>query len=81
MSTYFWTPEQRQIRESVMKLCERFDDQYWLERDETGEFPEDFCQTMADDGWAGIAMPVEYGGAGLGITEAAIMSQVITESG
>ena len=58
MSTYFWTPEQRQIRESVMKLCERFDDQYWLERDETGEFPEDFCQAMADDGdgrqWQGV---------------------------
>ena len=81
MSTYFWTPEQRQIRESVLKLCERFDDQYWLERDETGEFPEDFCQAMANDGWAGIAMPQEYGGAGLGITEAAVMSQVITESG
>ena len=81
MSTYFWTPEQRQIRESVMKLCERFDDQYWLERDETGEFPEDFCQAMADDGWAGIAMPEEYGGSGLGITEAAVMAQVITESG
>ena len=81
MSTYFWTSEQRQIRESVLKLCERFDDQYWLERDETGEFPEDFCQAMADDGWAGIAMPQEYGGAGLGITEAAVMSQVITESG
>ena len=79
--SYFWTPEQHQIRDSVMKLCERFDDQYWLDRDTTGEFPEDFCQAMADDGWMGIAMPEEYGGSGLGISDAAVMVQAITESG
>ena len=79
--SYFWTPEQHQIRDSVMKLCERFDDQYWLDRDTTGEFPEDFCQAMADDGWMGIAMPEEYGGSGLGISDAAVMVQAITEAG
>jgi len=76
-----FTPEQQQIRDSVMKLCQRFDDQYWLQRDSDGIFPEDFCQALVDDGWMGIAMPEEYGGSGLGITEAAIMAQAITESG
>jgi len=78
---YFWTPEQRQIRESVSRLCQRFDDNYWLERDTDGAFPEDFCRAIADEGWMGIAMPEEYGGSGLGITEAAVMVQAITESG
>ncbi len=79
--TYFWTPEQRQIRESVSRLCQRFDDHYWLARDTDGAFPEDFCRAIADEGWMGIAMPEEYGGSGLGITEAAVMVQAITESG
>ena len=79
--TYFWTPEQRQIRDSVSQLCQRFDDQYWLDRDNDGVFPEDFCRAFADAGWMGIAMPQEYGGSGLGITEAAVMAQAITESG
>ncbi len=80
MSLTFST-EQQQIRDSVMKLCQRFDDQYWLDRDSDGVFPEDFCQALVDDGWMGIAMPQEYGGSGLGITEAAIMAQAITETG
>ncbi len=76
-----WTTEQQQIRDNVLKLCRRFDDEYWLARDNDGRFPEDFCQAIADDGWMGVAMPVEYGGSGLGITEAAIMMQAISESG
>ena len=64
-----------------MKLCEKFDDQYWLDRDNDGIFPEDFCQAMAKEGWMGIAMPEEYGGSGLGISDAAAMVQGITESG
>ena len=75
------TPEQRQIRESVAKLCARFGDDYWLERDTDGKFPEEFCQAIADEGWMGIAMPEAYGGSGLGIAEAATMVQAITESG
>ena len=72
---------QCQIKESVAKLLEQFDDQYWLERDSSGEFPEEFCRAIADNGWMGIAMPEAYGGSGLGITEAAILAQTITESG
>lgn len=75
------TPEQQQIKEAVGRLCARFDDQYWLERDRDGVFPEAFCRAIADEGWMGIAMPEQYGGSGLGIADAAVMAQTITESG
>ena len=52
-----------------------------LERDKEGGFPADFHQAMARDGWLGVAMPERYGGAGLGITEAAIMMEAVAESG
>ncbi|MBS0559853.1 MAG: acyl-CoA/acyl-ACP dehydrogenase [Proteobacteria bacterium] len=73
--------EQAQIREEVLRLCARFDETYWLERDRDGAFPEDFYAAMAEGNWLGIAMPEEYGGAGLGVTEAAIMMQAVAESG
>ena len=75
------SPEQQAIRESIFKLCAKYDDAYWLERDRSGEFPEDFAAEMAAGGWLGIAMPTEYGGSGLGVTEAAIMMQAVAESG
>lgn len=75
------TAEQQAIRESIFKLCEKYDDAYWLEHDRSGEFPEDFVKDIADGGWLGIAMPSEYGGSGLGVTEAAIMMQAVAESG
>ena len=78
---FSFTPEQLAIRDSVAKLCERFDATYWLERDRDGGFPDDFHRAIADAGWLGIAMPTEHGGAGLGITEAALMMQTISESG
>lgn len=76
-----FTPEQRQITDSVKRICDRFGDDYWLERDRDGRFPEDFCRALADSGYMGIAMPVEYGGSGLGITEAGLLMQAISESG
>jgi acyl-CoA dehydrogenase len=75
------TDAQAQIREEVLRLCARFDDSYWLERETTATFPHAFFEAMAGGGWLGIAMPVEYGGAGLGITEASVMAQAIAESG
>ena len=75
------TPEQERIRDAIAKLCARFGDDYWLARDKDGEFPADFHQACARDGWLGIAMPEGYGGAGLGISEAAVMMQAIAESG
>ncbi|HRD77241.1 MAG TPA: acyl-CoA dehydrogenase family protein [Hyphomicrobiaceae bacterium] len=75
------TNEQREIRDAIQKICARFDDAYWLEKERKGGFPHDFHAALADAGWLGIAMPEAYGGAGLGITEAALMMQTIAESG
>lgn len=75
------TQDQQNIRDAVLKLCSRFPDEYWLERDRDGVFPHEFHQAMAADGWLGIAMPEQVGGAGLGITEAAIMMEAVAESG
>ena len=73
--------EQEQIRAAIARICARFDDAYWLKQDQQGGFPTELHQALAKDGWLGIAMPEEYGGAGLGITEAAVMMQAIAESG
>lgn len=75
------TEDQQNIRNAVLKHCSRFSDDYWLERDREGHFPFDFHKSMAEAGWLGIAMPESVGGAGLGITEAAIMMQAVAESG
>ena len=75
------TPELEQIRSSILQLCERFDEAYWLTKDRDGGFPHEFHAAVAEAGWLGIAMPQEYGGAGLGITEAAVMMQAVAESG
>ena len=69
------------IRDTTLKLASEFSDDYWLEKDKVGGFPEDFYSKFADDGWLGIAMPEKYGGAGLGITEASLMMQAVAESG
>ncbi len=74
------TPEHTAIRDSVAKVCSRFDDDYWFEHDRTAEFPHEFHAAIADGGWLGIAMPEEYGGAGLGVTEAAIMMHAVAGS-
>jgi acyl-CoA dehydrogenase len=75
------TDDQRHIRAEIEKLCTRFDDAYWRERDSAAQFPEDFYRAVAAGGWLGIAMPAAFGGTGLGITEAAIMMRAIAESG
>jgi acyl-CoA dehydrogenase len=74
------TEERAAIRDAVRALCDKFDDAYWAERDRSGTFPLEFHQAFARAGWLGIAMPPEQGGAGLGITEAAIMMQTVANS-
>jgi acyl-CoA dehydrogenase len=73
--------EQQAIRSAIERICARFGDDYWLAKDKEGGFPHDFHRAFADDGWLGIAIPQQYGGAGLGVTEAALMMQTIAESG
>jgi acyl-CoA dehydrogenase len=75
------TEPQQQIRDQMLRICARFDDTYWLERDRDAVFPHAFFNAMAEGNWLGIAMPEAYGGAGLGITEAAVMMQAVAESG
>ena len=75
------TDAQQQIRDNILRICTRFDETYWLERDRDAVFPHAFADAMAEGNWLGIAMPEAYGGAGLGITEAAVMMQAIAESG
>ena len=73
--------EQESIRDAIAKICAAFDDSYWLKKDREGGFPVEFHQAMADAGWLGICIPEAYGGAGLDITDAAIMMRTISESG
>jgi acyl-CoA dehydrogenase len=73
--------ERNAIREGVRAVVSRFDDEYWLARDEDGEFPREFHRAMAEGGWLGITMPEEFGGAGLGVTEAAIMMNEVASHG
>ncbi|MEJ6671446.1 MAG: acyl-CoA dehydrogenase family protein, partial [Pseudomonadales bacterium] len=60
------TTEQLAIRAAIEKICQPFDDAYWLARDTDGVFPEAFVKAITEGGWLGIAMPEAYGGAGLG---------------
>jgi len=69
------------IYNAIAKLCDGFDDDYWLQKDTQGAFPHEFYRAIAECGWLGIAMPPEQGGSGLGITSAAIMMRTISESG
>ncbi|MES2987363.1 MAG: acyl-CoA dehydrogenase family protein [Pseudomonadota bacterium] len=69
------------IREGVGAVVRQFDDEYWLTRDEDGEFPFAFHRAMAEGGWLGITMPEEYGGSGLGVTEAATMMHEVASHG
>jgi len=75
------TPEQEAIRNGIFEVCKPFDEAYWLDRDRNGGFPLDFHKAIADAGYLGICMPEAYGGAGLGILDAAVMVQAISESG
>ncbi len=74
------TPDRAEIRDAVRAVCDRFDDGYWAEKDRTHSFPFEFASAIAEGGWLGIAMPPEYGGAGLGVTEASIMMQEVGRS-
>jgi len=69
------------IRAAVRALCSDFGDDYWAEHDQTQEFPWEFYNAVVKGGWLGLTVPTEYGGGGLGVTEAAIVEQEISASG
>ena len=73
--------ERKAIVDGVGRTVEPFGDAYWLERDRDGEFPHAFYEAVAAGGWLGISLPEAYGGAGLGVTEAALMMETVAGSG
>lgn len=75
------TPDQEALREAVSQTCNQFGDDYWRKRDSEGGFPKEFFDAMAAGGWLGICIPEEYGGSGLGVTDAAIMMRAVAELG
>ncbi len=75
------TEDQQLIRRSVAELCRKFDDQYWMRKDQAHEFPTEFYEAIASGGWLGITIPEEYGGHGLGITEATLLAEEVSRSG
>ena len=78
---FSFSDEQKDLITAISNSIKKFDDNYWLECDNNSTFPHDFVNTLADGGWLGIAMPEEYGGSNLGITEAALMMMTIAEKG
>ncbi|MGC9496436.1 acyl-CoA dehydrogenase family protein [Streptomyces sp. WG7] len=75
------TDDQETIRKAVAGLLRDFDDRYWMEKDRDHTFPEEFYAAVARGGWLGITMPEEYGGHGLGITEATLLLEEVARSG
>src|SRR5260221_11077846 len=74
------TEEQQEIERAVESICRRFNDEYWRKKDAEGGFPHDFHKALAEAGWLGVAMPTEFGGAGPGFTQAAILRRTISEA-
>ena len=81
MTAYEMTEDRQAIRDAIAKICAKYDDEFWRNTDESGAFPEAFVADIAAGGWLGVALAESVGGAGLGLTEAAIMMQTVTESG
>jgi acyl-CoA dehydrogenase len=75
------TEDQELIRRSVAELSAKFDDHYWMDKDQNHEFPREFYDAIASGGWLGMTIPEEYGGHGLGITEATILAEEVARSG
>jgi acyl-CoA dehydrogenase len=76
------TSEDRQaIRDAVRALCRDFPDPYWRAVDKEERYPEDFVSALTKSGYLAALIPEEYGGAGLGITEASIILEEINHSG
>lgn len=73
--------EQQLIRKAVREICNKYPNSYWRELDSSKLYPEDFVQDLTKHGWLSILIPEEFGGGGLGITEASIVLEEINRSG
>ncbi len=75
------TPEQEAIRAAVRDLCARYPDEYWRDLDRRSAYPDEFVRALTEAGWLAALIPSEYGGAGLGIADAAVILEEINGSG
>jgi acyl-CoA dehydrogenase len=73
--------EHREYRQAVRELCGRFGSQYWQDVDERRVYPEEFVRALTAAGWLAALIPEEYGGGGLGVTEASVILEEINRSG
>lgn len=73
--------QHRAIVDAVSQLCARFGDDYWRACDRSARFPDEFYNAFVEAGWLGVAMPEAYGGAGLGISEAALIMRELAACG
>lgn len=70
-----------ELREAVSGLCRDFPDEYWRELDAKKAYPERFVTALTEAGWLAALIPDEYGGSGLGITEASVILEQINRCG
>jgi len=75
------TEQQELIKKEVGALARTFSPDYWLEKDNKHEYPWEFVKAFTAGGWLGMIVPEEYGGSGLGVTEAALMLGEICAAG
>ena len=71
----------QEIRDAVRQLCRQFPDEYFRKLDEEKAYPDAFVDALMAAGWLAAMIPQEYGGAGLGLTEASIVLEEINRSG
>jgi acyl-CoA dehydrogenase len=69
------------LRDAVRALCATFPPEYWRKLDEQHAYPEEFVRALTQAGWLSALIPEEYGGAGLGITEASVILEEVNGSG
>ncbi len=69
------------IRDGVRGLCSQFDNAYWRNVDERKAFPEEFVNAMTEAGWLAAMIPEQYGGSGLGLTEACVILEEVNRNG
>ena len=69
------------LREALRDLCKPFDSAYWQAVDEARAYPEAFVKALTEAGWLAAMIPAEYGGSGLGLTEASVIMEEINLSG
>jgi alkylation response protein AidB-like acyl-CoA dehydrogenase len=75
------TITEEELRSGVRELCDRFPDEYWRRIDREEAYPQDFVAALTEAGWLAALIPAEYGGAGLGITQASVIMEEINRSG